>query len=69
MQAIDKSLYSPWALFRGDEIFWLGMVKNEDEAWQIALGWPDEAEIKDAKSRGIYAAPVGLVPRPIAKSF
>lgn len=68
MQAIDKAVYSPWALMRGEELFWLGVAKNEAEAWQIALGWPDKAEIDDAKSRGIYAAPVGLVPRPISKS-
>lgn len=63
MQPIDKSVYSPWALFRGGDIYWLGMVRGEAEAWQIALGWPDKTEIDDAKSRGIYAAPVGLVPR------
>lgn len=63
MQAIDKSVYSPWALLRGEEIFWLGMVKDEDEAWQIALGWPDKEEINDAKARGIRAIQVSLTPQ------
>ncbi len=65
MQPIDRTVYSPWALLRGDDIFWLGMVKNESEAWQIALGWPSKEEIEDAKARGIRAMPVGIVPQSI----
>lgn len=29
--------------------------KDEDHAWQIALGWPDDVEIEMAKRQG-YAA-------------
>ena len=60
----DKSTHSPWGLFRGDDIYWLGMARGSADAWTIGLGWPDQEEIDAAKKRdGIYAAPVGLVPR------
>ncbi len=60
----DKTTYSPWGLFRGNDIYWLGMARDETEAWIIGLGWPDQEEIDAAKNRDwIYAAPVGLVPR------
>ena len=59
----DKSTHSPWGLFRGNDIFWLGMARGEEETWTIGLGWPDQPEIDAAKTRGIYAAPAGLVPR------
>ncbi len=59
----NKSTHSPWGLFRGDDIYWLGMATGEAAAWAIGLGWPSQEEIDAAKARGIYAAPVGLVPR------
>ncbi len=59
-EAYDKSTHSPWGLFRGDDIFWLGMARGEADAWSIGLGWPDQEEIAAAKTRRIYAAPVGL---------
>jgi hypothetical protein len=59
----DKTLFSPWGLFRGNDIYWLGMARDEQAAWVIGLGWPDESELAAAKSAGIYAAPVGLTKR------
>ncbi len=59
----DKRTHSPWGIFRGNDIYWLGMAQGEEEAWTIALGWPAKEEIDAAKSQRIYAARVGLVPR------
>jgi hypothetical protein len=42
--------------------------KDEAEAWQVALGWPDDKEISIAKRRGYKAAQVSIgippVPQP-----
>lgn len=62
-QPYDKSQFSPWALFKGNDIYWLGMASGEDQAWTIGLGWPDAKEIAAAKAEGIYATKVGLRPR------
>jgi len=64
----DREVYSPWAVMRGDEIYFLGMAKDEKDTWTIALGWPDEDEIHDAKSRGLYAIPVEIGPAPLSRS-
>lgn len=59
----DKTLFSPWGVFKGNDIYWLGMARDADETWTIALGWPSQEEIDYAKSQGLYAASVGIVPR------
>jgi hypothetical protein len=56
----DKTVFSPWGLFRGENIYWIGMAENERDAWVIGLGWPSEEEIADCKSQGILASPVTL---------
>lgn len=35
---------------------WVGLAENEADAWRVALGWPHEEEIADAKARGWYVA-------------
>ncbi len=34
---------------------WLGLARDENNAWQIALGWPDQQEIDAHKLAGWYA--------------
>lgn len=46
----------PWVVVSTTGVHWLGHAKNEDHAWQIALGWPDEPEIMFHKKLGWYAA-------------
>lgn len=46
----------PWVVVAPFGLYWLGCADDEHHAWTIALGWPDEAEINDYKTRGWYAA-------------
>lgn len=45
-----------WVVVAPNGVYWVGLCDGEDAAWEIALGWPDEAEIADHKARGWYAA-------------
>lgn len=45
----------PWIVVAPAGVHWLGHAKNEDHAWQIALGWPGEAEVQFYKQLGWYA--------------
>jgi len=49
-------IFSPWGLFRGEEIVWIGMALDEEAAWKVGLGWPSSEEIAEAKAKGVYAA-------------
>jgi hypothetical protein len=51
----------PWALFKDDNIYWLGLAESEETAWTIALGWPDAEEISSAKAGGMHAARVDVI--------
>lgn len=46
----------PWVVVAPSGVHWLGHAKNEADAWAVALGWPDDAEIAHHKARGWYAA-------------
>jgi hypothetical protein len=35
---------------------WVGIADRESHAWSIALGWPSDEEITEAKAAGWYAA-------------
>jgi hypothetical protein len=37
---------------------YIGLHENADDVWHIWLGWPDKAEIEDAKSRGFRVIPL-----------
>jgi hypothetical protein len=51
-----------WAvIFPDGEICTGSDMKNEADAWEIALGWPDAQEIEDAKKSGVYAAKARLL--------
>jgi hypothetical protein len=50
----------PWVVVAPDGVHWLGEADGETQAWRYALGWPDTAEVEDAKSKGWYAAPATL---------
>lgn len=47
----------PWVVVHPGGVGWLGHASDERHAWDIALGWPSEAEVKHHKSLGWYAAP------------
>ena len=34
---------------------------NESDTWKIALGWPDDKEIEEAKKRGMRVCKVTVV--------
>lgn len=40
--------------------------RDEAHAWQVALGWPSEEEISDAKRRG-YKAYLAEIRKPVAE--
>ena len=47
-----------WVLVCPDGLYYAGLHQDESDVWQIALGWPDQAEITEKKRLGWYAAPV-----------
>jgi hypothetical protein len=52
-----------WAIFYpSGEVIADTTFKDENHAWQIALGWPNAEEIEQAKRNGFRAARVHLVP-------
>lgn len=46
----------PWVVVAPGGVHWLGHAASEQDAWTVALGWPDKEEIDEAKARGWYAA-------------
>jgi hypothetical protein len=46
----------PWVIVSPQGVYWIGHAENEANAWSIALGWPDQAEIRYHMGRGWYAA-------------
>ena len=46
----------PWVVCGPAGVYWLGHAKDEHQAWTIALGWPDDEDIRAHKDRGWYAA-------------
>lgn len=46
----------PWVVVAPSGVYWLGHAKDEHQAWTVALGWPDKAEINEHKAKGWYAA-------------
>lgn len=51
----DKPLM-PWVVVGSQGVYWLGHSRDEEGAWDIALGWPDQQEIDLRKQEGWYAA-------------
>ena len=47
----------PWVAVSPAGIEYLGLHVDEAHTWRVALGWPDDKEIKAHKGRGWYAAP------------
>lgn len=45
-----------WLIAGPKGLKWIGLCRSEDDAWRIALGWPDDEEIAEEKRRGYYAA-------------
>jgi hypothetical protein len=45
-----------WIICGPKGLKWIGLCHSEDDAWRIALGWPDAEEIAAEKRRGYYAA-------------
>jgi hypothetical protein len=50
----------PWVVIARDGVYWVGLAENEARAWQIALGFPDNAEIAEKRRQGWYAAQAQL---------
>lgn len=50
-----------WAVvFSDGRIIAESDFENEEEAWRIALGWPDQDEIDEAKKRGAFCVKARL---------
>ena len=47
----------------GHVVVQAGANVDENHIWQIALGWPDAEEIRDAQRRGARAVPCMVVPQ------
>ena len=51
-----------WCVIRPDgSVLVDSHFKNEANAWQVALGWPDDEEIEEAKTKGYRAAVVTII--------
>ena len=46
----------PWVVVAPEGVVYLGLHQSENEAWQVALGWPPEEEIFNRRKEGWYAA-------------
>lgn len=56
-----KVMEKIWALLKPDgSILADSSFKSEADVWMIGLGWPDKAEIEDAKRRGYRAMRVDI---------
>lgn len=51
----ESPITIPWVVVAPGGVRWLGHAKNELDAWSVALGWPDAAEIAHHKQIGWYA--------------
>ena len=47
---------TPWVIVSPEGLYWVGHASGEDDAWSVALGWPDAAEVTWHKDHGWYAA-------------
>ena len=47
---------STWIVVSPRGLEYIGLHDSELSAWTTALGWPDQAEIDEAKAKGWYAA-------------
>lgn len=52
---MSEQLRTPWVVVSPAGVVWLGHADNEQQAWSVALGWPDDEEINNCKARGWYA--------------
>lgn len=55
----DK-LYLPYVVVSPSGLYYAGMHTDEDDCWQVALGWPDDAEIQHYKDAGWYCTDATL---------
>jgi hypothetical protein len=47
----------PYGVFNCDgKLMYIGLHDNEEDCWRVYLGWPDQAEIDDAKARGLMVS-------------
>lgn len=44
----------PYVVVAPEGLVYVGLHTDEDDCWQIFLGWPSEAEIENAKKLGYY---------------
>lgn len=42
------------------KMVYIGLHDDEADCWKVYLGWPAEAEIEDAKKRGLSAERVAV---------
>ena len=42
----------------------IGLYTNEADCWQVFLGWPDAADIEEAKARGLTVLPLTVAYNP-----
>lgn len=57
---MSDKLMMPWGIYDTKKcgLAYIGLHSDGPEAWRVYLGWPDDAEIADAKARGLIALPL-----------
>lgn len=45
-----------WVVVAPDGLYWVGLACDEADAWRVALRWPLDDEVREAKLHGWYAA-------------
>lgn len=51
----DK-LYLPYVVVSPQGLYYVGLHDSVLDCWTVALGWPDESEIKEYEKNGWYCA-------------
>ncbi|MDD5688511.1 MAG: hypothetical protein PHE88_11850 [Elusimicrobia bacterium] len=58
----DRKITQAWAIIKPNgDILLDSDFANESHAWQIALGWPSDDEIAEAKNNGYRAVFAAVV--------
>lgn len=45
-----------WVVCGPRGLYWIGLCRDEQQAWTIALGWPTDEDVEAHKKHGWYAA-------------
>jgi len=56
----------PFGIYDSNQcgMVYIGLHESQDDCWRIFLGWPDNAEIDDARKRGLVCLPLTITYDP-----